>query len=196
MNWILVCFLIVIILIFILFVPLFFQFRFYVNVVKNIGTISVTLFGFLVITSFQAELGKDAINILTKNNNKEKQIKYLDIQNLLSFKIVSQIFKRLNIYEMSLFFLAGKNKDAFTPVILGGIFLSFVHSLLAVLQTKKGNFDTYVGTTVDCDDDDIKLSGYLSLSITIFQIIVSVFLGVIYMKKIRSKVYGSKKQSN
>ena len=46
------------------------------------------------------------------------------------------------------------------------------------------------------DDDDIKLSGYLSLSITIFQIIVSVFLGVIYMKKIRSKVYGSKKQSN
>ena len=61
---------------------------------------------------------------------------------------------------------------------------------------EKGNFDTYVGTTVDCDDDDIKLSGYLSLSITIFQIIVSVFLGVIYMKKIRSKVYGSKKQSN
>lgn len=187
MNWLIFC-LVVVGIIIVLFFPLFFQARFYVNAFCNMATVSITIFGIFVLTSFQVELRKNALNVLSpKKENNEKQILFSDIKNTFSYIFFKQFFSKMKINEISIFGAVGKKQDAFFPCMVSGVFLGFLNSFLAIMQTKKGNFNVYVGTTVDCDENVLKVSGFLSLKISFIGILLCLISAVVLKLKTRRK---------
>lgn len=184
---------VIFIVLLILFFPLFFQIRFYVNVFENMATISITLCGVFVLNCFQVELRQDALNFLSpKRENKEKQIKLVDLKNSFLYTFAKEIFNKMRLCEISVFNSVGKTNDAFSACMISGFYLCFVHSLLSIMQTIKGKYAQNVGTIVDCDEDCLKMSGYFSIKISNYKIVRCFVVSLVQKIKTRG-VYGKQK---
>lgn len=145
----------------ILFFPMFLQFRFYINALENLGTISITLLWIIPLAVFQVELRKDAINILTRRRkNNEKEIKIFQPNTLVFAQFSKNLFARIKMFDLSTFFFVGIKNDAMNPAIIAGIYYSTVHSFMAVLHNKKGNFVSHIVGDTSSEENGLKVSGY------------------------------------
>lgn len=116
------------------------------------------------IAVFQIELRKDAINILRRRKkNNEKEVKIFHLHTLMFTQFSKNIFAKVKLFELSTFFFVGVDKDAMKPAMIAGIYYSTVHSFMAVLHNKKGNFVSHVIGDTSSEENGLKFSSYNSV---------------------------------
>lgn len=188
MEWYFVFLIVLLAVLFILFLPLCFQLRIYLNALQNLGAISISLFGIFTLASFQIQLKKDAVKILKhKKKNNEKEMKYFDASSIFISLLMKNLFHSIKIKELSLFFSIGQKNDAFHTAYFSGLWQAIIHSCLQILKTVKGNFESNVGTESDNDENKLKFAGYLNLLIFPIQILYCLILSLKQFLKIRSR---------
>ena len=161
MEWYFIILIVVSIFLFILFFPLFLQIRFYVNVLKNFGAMSITLLWFIPVYTIQFEVRENAINIITQRN----QVKAVPIfsPNALFFLLfLKNILQKITLLELSLFCLVGKKNNAMMTALINGSMINIVHILFAIIHTKKGDFISHFVCDVDYEESKLRFSGYNS----------------------------------
>ena len=166
-------------LIILLFFPLFFQFRFYINVIKNLGVISLS-FLFIPIISFQFRIKPKFITIFKKKTEKDVFIDFKNFGVILLF--YNLVFKKLKIFKSFVFGEIGIKNDAFKSAILSGVSITLFNSFLSFLHNNKKSNAQYVCKT-KFDENQFKFSGYVSF--LIFPIYVYMFLIKIVIQKIK-----------
>ncbi|MBQ8762088.1 MAG: hypothetical protein IJZ26_02060 [Clostridia bacterium] len=188
MEWFVIALIVLVVLFIILVFPLFFQLRFYINALKNLGAISITLFGIIPLASFQIQLQKDAIKIIrhTRKNN-EKEVKYFDAKSIFTGLLIKNLFLSVKINELSLFFSVGEKNNAFSSAYYGGVWYSVIYSLLQMLKERKGAFPSNIDTETNNDENKLKLSGYLGILIVPFQIVYCFALTIKQFIKVRRR---------
>jgi len=164
MEWYFIVLIITLILALILFFPLFLQMRFYVNVLENLGAMSITLLWFIPIYTMQFEITKNAIKIIT-TKEEEKEVEIFSEDAVFFLVFMKNLLQKLTLLEVSLFCLVGKKNNAMETALLNGTLINIVHILFAIIHTKKGEFLSHFVCDVDYQDNALKFSGYHSIFI-------------------------------
>lgn len=170
MNWQIICLIVVAIIFLIIFFPLFLQLRFYVNLLENLGAVSISLFGIVPLFAFRFNIQKDALRIISKKQ-KEKDLKFFAPNAYFVMKFLKLVLQKLLIFEITLFAGCGKKQDAMTLAMLSGVLISAVHILFAILSTQK-NFEASFVCDKNFENDELKFSGFVSIFILPFTILI------------------------
>ncbi len=164
MEWYFVVLIVLSLIVFVLIFPLFIQLRFYVNVLENLGAISITLLWIFPIMNFRFNLKRDAIHIITKKQ-KEKDIQLFSVKSYLMLQFFKNLFLKLKIFEIYLFSYFGKKNDAMTTAMLNGYIVSLMHILFVLIHNKKGDYISNIVCDKDFEKSEFKFSFFSSIFI-------------------------------
>ncbi len=164
MEWYFVVLIVLSVIVFVLIFPLFIQLRFYVNVLENLGAVSVTLLWIFPIMNFRFNLKRDVIHIVTKKQ-KEKDIQIFSVKSYLILQFFKNLFLKLKIFEIYFFSYFGKKNDAMTTAMLNGYIVSLTHMLFVLIQNKKGEYISNIVCDKDFEKSELKFSFYSSIFI-------------------------------
>lgn len=182
MDWYFVVLIVVGVVLFFLLFPLFIQVRFYVNALKNLSAVNVTLLWIIPLFSVRLKLSKDAIKIITKNR-KEKEIKFISPKAVLMFEISKNILQKLKIFQIYLFFYVGKKDDAMATAMLSGYLITLIHLFFVFIHNTKGDIVSNFVCDKDFENSKLKSSGYTSIFILPLTILVCILKSVIKLKQ-------------
>lgn len=186
MEWYFILLIIFLAVMLVLFFPLFIQTRFYVNVLKNVGAISVTLLWIIPIVCFRFKLTKNSVKLI-KKNQKEKEMKFFSAKSVFMLNFMSNFFKRLKLFELSFFSYCGKKNNAMETAFLNGYFLTFVHFLFVFIHNNKGEFVSHLVCDKDFENDELKISGYNSIFVFPLQILICLICAFVFLMKKQRK---------
>lgn len=172
MQWYLILVLIMIILLFISFLPLFMSCRIYFNAKQNLGVILISLWG-IPISCFQIEIKKTAITIIKRKKEKQIQLKIIDEKAIFMQNFITCVFRYIKINEISIFVEAGKVNDACFTSLLNGTILNFIFCLYGMLYTLKRDFKAYISADSNTASNELKFATYCSVVVTPIMFIVS-----------------------
>ena len=150
-----------------LFFPLFFQFRFYINVIKNYGVISVNFLFFIPIICFGFKIKPQIITVFKKKKEKDILINFKSYKTVLLF--YNNVFKKLRIFKSFIFSEIGIKNDAYKSAMLSGVSIAVFNSFLCFLHNNKKSNAQYVCET-KFNENQFKFSGYMSFLIFPFYI--------------------------
>ena len=172
MQWYIIVILVLFVLLFLSILPLCFNARTYINLRENLGAVSLNLFG-LPILCFQFKLNKTAITIIKrKGKDKDIPLSIIDKDVIFAEYFIKSIFSFVYIRQVSLFFMIGKDNDAFLPAMAGGFFNSFVSALLAFLYTKKSLFPAFVGLETASNKNELKFAAEIRVIFSLMIILI------------------------
>ena len=166
---------IIFIVLFLLFVPIFIKIKLNFNVLNNFGTFKFYVFG-IRIYFVKIRFSKNQINIIGKK--KEKNIN-LDLNDsVLQFvnKLIYQLFLKIKITKLSLVASFGKKNDAFLPAMLCGIEEVFFYALLGYCYTKKGVFNTNLNNSITAEKDECNFEFIIKAVFNLFMVLISIIV--------------------
>ncbi len=163
---------ILLILLLVLFAPIFVQVRFYFNALQNLGAVAISVFG-IKISCVQIEFDKDKINVISLKKDKQLSLDPNDQKVQFTNKLMYQLFLRIKIIKLTLFCDVGKVQDAFLPAMIKGGIDILLYTFLSYCYTKKSTFETVVGGQISSQKDELVLSAYLHVVFNVLTIILS-----------------------
>lgn len=171
MEWYFVLTIVIGVILFILFCPLCFKFRFYVNILQNLGAVSTTVFG-ITLKAFQFELTKKGYNIFNKQKISQKKFNLRKI--IFAQKLCLVLFAYIKISKIFLNTEFGYKRNAMVSSLANGSFITLLNDFLFFLHTKKESATMFCAYDVDFERDSFKILGYSSIILTPISVIFSI----------------------
>lgn len=169
-NWFLI---IIGIIAFLLFVPIFIKLKINFNVLDNLGTVRFYVFGVRVYF-VKIKFSKNQINIIGKKKEKNINLNFNDAFLRFVNQLIYQLFLKIKITQFCFNAKFGKNGDAFWPAMLCGIEEVFIYVLLGYCYTKKGVFNTNLKNNITSEKDECNLEFLIKAVFNLFMILISV----------------------
>lgn len=143
--------------------PLKVGMRMYWNVGKNLGVLSIDIWG-ISVNSMQIEITQTAINIIkSKKKDRQIQLQALSFGAVFAHHFLQAIFRYMSIREVNMFVDLSKKNDAFAAAMMNGVVLQFLYAIFAVLYGLKGNFLTFMSVNNDIGENKCSVTNYASV---------------------------------
>ncbi|MCL2540581.1 MAG: hypothetical protein FWE53_04115 [Firmicutes bacterium] len=131
--WLIILSFVLALLLIVLVTPIFVRIKAFVNVLGNIGIVSLRLYG-LRLFEVRLKFCKAGL-VLIKPDGTERLIKMTGNTGML--KLVSELFKQIRISKAVVFSTAGIRNSAHDTALLCGYLISVINTALAVLMNSK-----------------------------------------------------------
>lgn len=185
MKVILICLICLTCFILVLFIPIFLNAKFYINITKNINVVSIKLFKFIPIKTVQFSFYADYIKILKNNDDKKIEL------NFSNFNFLNMFFKNLFLYislkKLYLFFCYGNKNNAMQTAFVCGVLEMIICVLLSFLNNNKNTNTKYLREQ-RFDESKFDFSGETSV---VF-LPITVLLSFLKTKNFFRRKYGRK----
>lgn len=172
MHW---CFVLAICLgavLFLMFFPLFFRVKIFVDVLQNFASIKIFLFG-VKLKSFDCKVIEKGVEITCKNVVKQK---FFDLKKMKFFNtFFVAMLKQTKIFMLNIFLNFGNKNNAKTTALAIGSFLIFMNFFANFLHTKKQTMFCFDANAC-FNQNSFKFFGEVRLCFLMFGVLTSFLL--------------------
>ncbi|MBR4271015.1 MAG: hypothetical protein IKQ31_05035 [Clostridia bacterium] len=183
MNTLEIVTIVTVILILITLLPIFINVEAYINVLANVGVVTMSMWG-IRIKCIQFELSKEMITII-KKRGKSRQIKLnlFDPHLIFVRYLIKSLFAMMILKHVRLYVDVGSTNNALFASLLGGGVYAMLDCAFAILKTRKNNADLLFDVVPHSEDNENKISGSVSVIVCPILLIYSLIRAKVLQKR-------------
>ena len=159
----------IIILLFV--IPLFIKVRLSYNVLKNIGAMSVFLFGLKIIV-MQFNITRRGIYLYESGKEEFVDFNTQTNEAIITENLIKQIKDKVKLKILKLYYNLGV-EDAFSTAMICGVINSAILTFFTRIKCSKPTASLFLGDNPSYNEKVFEVSLYLKFSISLFDLVYS-----------------------